>query len=205
MDEAFSIFIEQVGEPTSRQEVPPSSVEHYRGQLPDKLLEYWIEHGWCGYGDGLFWTVNPQEYEGVVTALLESADLKTYDVFHAVARGAFGDLYLFGEKSGFSLKFSTHVGRYTGSKYSLAQDEMGLAVENFFMCRDLESNDFDDMFDLAIKRLGKLAPDEMYGFVPALVFGGAVRSENLEKLKVVEHLVLLAQMCKMEPYSFSDF
>lgn len=45
----------------------------------------------------------------------------------------------------------------------------------------------------------------MYGFVPALVIGGPIRFENLEKLKAIEHLVLLSQLCSVEPYSFSDF
>lgn len=42
MDEAFSVFIEEVGEPMHRQEVPASTIDRYRGKLPDKLLQYWI-------------------------------------------------------------------------------------------------------------------------------------------------------------------
>lgn len=60
MDEAFSVFIEEVGEPMHRQEVPASTIDRHQGKLPDKLLQYWIEHGWCGYGDGIFWTVDPK-------------------------------------------------------------------------------------------------------------------------------------------------
>ncbi|WP_313201861.1 GAD-like domain-containing protein [Pseudomonas sp.] len=205
MDEAFSVFIEEVGEPTHRQEVPASTIERYKGKLPDKLLQYWMEHGWCGYGDGMFWTVNPQDYEGVVVSMLESANLETYDKFHLVARGAFGDLYLFGEKTGFSLKIAPHIGRYVGSKCEVTASDMDRLVQNFFACRDLDSNDFDDMFEPTKKRLGILGPDEMYGFVPALVFGGPIRLDNIQKLKAVEHLVLLSQLCTLEPYSFSDF
>jgi len=205
MDEAFAFFIEQVGEPLYRQEVPASSIEHYRGKLPNKLLQYWAEHGWCGYGDGMFWTVNPQDYDGVVASILESSGLEGYDNFHLVARGAFGDLYLFGERTGFSLKVSAHIGRYTGCSYELSPTDMDRHVQNFFVCRDLESNDFDDMFKPARNRLGTLGPNEMYGFVPALVFGGPIRFENLEKLQAVEHLVLLAQLSNIEPYGFSDF
>ncbi|HGA2320536.1 TPA: GAD-like domain-containing protein [Pseudomonas putida] len=205
MDEAFSVFIEEVGEPTHRQEVPASTIERYKGKLPDKLLQYWMEHGWCGYGDGMFWTVNPQEYEGVVASMLDSANLQTYDRFHLIARGAFGDLYLFGEKTGFSLKIAPHIGRYIGRKSKATASDMDRLVQNFFACRDLDSNDFDDMFEPAKKNLGTLSPDEMYGFVPALVFGGSIRLDNIQKLKAIEHLVLLSQLCTIEPYSFSDF
>ena len=71
MDEIFSIFLETFGGPVDRQEVPASSIERFKGKLPNQLLEYWAEHGWCGYGDGIFWIVNPQEYEGVVASWLE--------------------------------------------------------------------------------------------------------------------------------------
>ncbi|BDM21800.1 hypothetical protein KMS_R15580 [Pseudomonas sp. LRP2-20] len=88
MDEAFSVFIEEVGQPMHRQEVPTSAIERYKGKLPDRLLQYWSEHGWCGYGDGMFWTVNPQDYESVVASMLNSAGLEAYDRFHLIARGA---------------------------------------------------------------------------------------------------------------------
>jgi hypothetical protein len=48
LDEIFSIFLETFGEPVDRQEVPASSMERYRGKLPNQLLEYWDEHGWSG-------------------------------------------------------------------------------------------------------------------------------------------------------------
>lgn len=44
----------------------------------------------------------------------------------------------------------------------------------------------------------------MYGFVPALMLGGPGRLEHLEKLKAVEHLVLLSQLSELEPYELGD-
>lgn len=38
-----------MGAAINRREVPVSTIEHYRGRLPDRLLAYWREHGWCGY------------------------------------------------------------------------------------------------------------------------------------------------------------
>lgn len=45
----------------------------------------------------------------------------------------------------------------------------------------------------------------MYAFVPALMLGGRPDLKNLEKLKAIEHLILLSQITELEPYSFSDF
>ena len=205
MDEIFSLFIEQVGQPVFRQEVLPSSLDRYRGILPNKLLEYWSEQGWCGYGDGIFWTVNPQEYEGVTASLIEGTILEKRDRYHLIARGAFGDLYFFGEKTGFSLKILAHVGRYRGSEYALTKADMDREVQSFFLSKEKASVDFDDMFEPAKKKLGMLKHDEMYGFVPALVLGGSSELASLEKVTAVEHLILLSQIATLEPYSFSDF
>jgi len=205
MDEIFSLFIEQVGEPVFRQEVPPSSIERYKGVLPDKLLEYWIEHGWGGYGDGIFWIVNPQEYEGVTASLIGGTPLEKRDRYHIIARGAFGDLFLFGENTGFSVKILAHLSRYRGSEYELTAADMDTEVQSFFLSKEKASVDFDDMFESAKSKLGVLKHDEMYGFVPALAFGGPCELSHLEKVKTLEHLILLSQICPLTPYSFSDF
>ncbi|WHH49458.1 GAD-like domain-containing protein [Pseudomonas sp. Ap32] len=205
MDEFFSLFIEEMGEPIFRQEVPPSSIERYSGKLPKKLLEYWAEHGWCGYGDGIFWTVNPQDYEGVAASFIEGTALEGRDTYHVIARGAFGDLYLYGENSGFSLDIVAHTSQYCGRVNELYAGNMDKEVQGFFLLIERESNNFGDLFEPAYNKLGKLDHDEMYGFVPALAFGGPCDLAHLEKVKAVEHLILLAQISTLEPYSFSDF
>lgn len=48
--------------------------------------------------------------------------------------------------------------------------------------------------DVALGNLGPLAPDEMYGFEPALVAGGKMRLENLRKVKLDQHLTILRQL-----------
>lgn len=205
MDEIFPLFIEEMGEPIFRQEVPPSSIAHYRGKLPEKLLEYWAEHGWCGYGEGIFWTVNPQDYEGVVASLIEGTRLEKRDKYHIIARGAFGDLYLYGEKSGFSLDIVPYTSNYCGRTHETAATDKDKEVQGFFLLMDRESNDFGDFFEPAKNKLGRLEHDEIYGFIPALALGGAIKLDNIEKVKAIEHLTLLSQLSPLEPYGFSDF
>ena len=53
------------------------------------------------------------------------------------------------------------------------------------------------MFTPALAKLGRLKHDEMYGFVPALALGGTSTLANLQKVKAVEHLVLLAQLAPL--------
>ena len=199
MDENFDLFLEDCGPAFGKQAVPPLSIDRYRGKLPDQLLTYWQEYGWCGYADGLFWTVNPQEYEPVVEAWLGDTPLMEQDAYHIIARGAFGALYFWGEQSGHSLKIFA-PGAYAIPK-SPSVASLDRAMQLFFGIRDRKENDFDDLFAPALKKLGQLKSNEMYGFVPALALGGPSTLEHLQKVKAVEHLMLLAQL---EPLRVMD-
>jgi hypothetical protein len=204
VDKVFARFIEKFGGPVDRQEVPVSSIERYRDKLPNQLLEYWAEHGWCGYGDGIFWIVNPQEYEGVVASWIEGTTFEERDIYHLIARSAFGDLYLWGEKTGASLKITSVLSRYTTHTSIFTGEQMDKGLRNFMLSREVDSNNYGDMFKPAKKKLGALRSDEMYGFIPALMFGGPDTLDHLEKVKAVEHLILLSQIAELQPYGFSD-
>ena len=204
MDKVFARFIEKFGDPIDRQEVPISSIERYRGKLPNQLLEYWVEHGWCGYGDGIFWIVNPQEYEGVVASWLEGTKFADFDNYHLIARSAFGDLYLWGEQTGASLKLTSILSRYTTHTSIFTGEQMDKGLRNFLLSRDVDTNNYGDLFKPAKKKLGNLRHDEMYGFVPAFMLGGTDTLDHLEKVKAVEHLTILSQITELQPYSFSD-
>ncbi|WP_369586526.1 GAD-like domain-containing protein [Kingella oralis] len=45
-------------------------INKYRGKLPDRLLEYWQEYGFCHFADGLFWLTNPEDYEDILAEWL---------------------------------------------------------------------------------------------------------------------------------------
>ncbi|KPX64351.1 GAD-like domain protein [Pseudomonas syringae pv. lapsa] len=202
MDEVFSVFLKTFGGPVGRQEVPKSSIERYKGKLPDLLLHYWSEHGWCGYGEGIFWMVNPQEYEGVTASWIQGTEFENQDTYHLIARSAFGELYFWGEETGASLKITSIVSRCTTFVSSLPKDQMDKRFQNFLLSAEVEYNDFDDLFQPAKKKLGTLSRDEMYGFVPAIMLGGSDALDNLKKVRSVEHLVFLSQLSDLEVYDF---
>lgn len=198
MDEHFEIFLEDMGPAYDKRHVPPSSIERFRGKLPDQLLAYWEEHGWCGYANGLFWTVDPQEYEPVLEAWIGDTPFMEKDAYHIIARSAFGELYFWGENSCDSLKVFA-PGSYCFPREPIFRDgEMDLGVRAFFSARDRKENDFNDLFEHAVKKLGRLKHDEMYGFVPALALGGSSTLPHLKKVSAVEHLIFLAQLAPLE-------
>lgn len=204
MDVIFTLFLETFGDPVGHQPVPPSALDHYQGKLPDRLLGYWRDHGWCGYGGGLFWLVNRQEYQDVVAYWLAGTHFEARDTYHLIARSAFGDLYLWGEKTGSVLTIAAYHSRYLDGAHSSGDEERDDRIHGLLVWLMSECIYFDDLFEPARERLGTLKADEMYGFVPALMLGGSGRLEHLEKLKAVEHLVLLSQLSKLEPYELGD-
>ncbi|UOD28074.1 DUF1851 domain-containing protein [Massilia violaceinigra] len=206
MDEDFASFLEEFGPVIDKRYVPSSTIERYRGKLPDQLISYWEEHGWCGYADGLFWTVDPQEYEPVLDAWIGDTEFMERDAYHVIARSAFGVLFFWGENTGSSLKILPSYALAfpsTGAEEYILEGKADDAIRWFFSAKDREYFDMEDdaekpLFARALKKLGPLKPDEMYGFVPALAFGGSATLKNLQKVKAVEHLVFLAQLAPLQ-------
>ncbi len=203
MDEFFEHFLKQFGPPVERRWVPQSSIDRYRGKLPEQLLTYWEEHGWTGYADGLLWTVDPQEYEPVVDAWIGDTKFMEEDTYHLFARGAFGNIYFIGERSGNGLHIVAPDSiMMKPSPPPLNRDRAILA---FFGAQNRGANNLSDvngerLFTPALSKLGRLKHDEMYGFVPALALGGPATLDHLQKVKAVEHLVLLAQLGELRMF-----
>ncbi|WP_293371847.1 GAD-like domain-containing protein [Nevskia sp.] len=203
MDTSFQFFYEDEGFGPAIHSipVPVESQRKYQGKLPDQLLKYWHQYGWSGYGEGLFWTVNPDDYAPVVAAWLEGTGFIDDEEHHVIARSAFGELFLWGEKSGQNLSitscWSMIFPRDQREKIKAGRGDV-LASRFFSSTTKKELDDTDEnekpMFQRAMRKLGPLAPDEMYGFVPALVLGGKCEVKFLRKVKAIEHLLMLAQL-----------
>lgn len=178
----------------------------YEGKLPKRLLEYWQEYGFCGWGEGIYWTVNPAEYRDVLQVWIAGTEFECrekngLDKYYVIGRGAFGSLYVWGETSGQSIDINP--------SYSMifpADETAGLikrgeerTIDLFFAVmrkEALEEKDLDDkpLFERAVAKLGPLEADEMYAFVPALALGGSNKLENLQKVKIIDHLSFLAEL-----------
>jgi hypothetical protein len=199
-DEDFDYFIEKFGEATHHEAVPQAAIDKWRGKLPDKLLHYWQTEGWNGYADGRFWTVNPDDYEDIVDEWLEGSRLEQVDAYHAIARGHLGMIYLYGEQTGCVAKIDCALHAiFVRSTERLSSEERERRLPWFFSGMKLDETDHDDiagnpLFERALQTLGALAPDEMYGFEPALVTGGKMTLERLRKVKTDQHLTLLRQL-----------
>ncbi|MCH2089642.1 MAG: glutamyl-tRNA amidotransferase, partial [Pseudoalteromonas sp.] len=50
------------------------TLDFFKDKLPERLLEYWQEYGFCGWGNGIFWIVNPQDYHEILQTWLEGTE-----------------------------------------------------------------------------------------------------------------------------------
>ncbi|SFA95904.1 hypothetical protein SAMN03159488_01184 [Pseudomonas sp. NFIX10] len=200
-DEDFQYFISVMGEATSHRQVSDSQIEKYRKVLPDALLDYWQEEGWCGYANGLFWTVNPDEYKHLLDMWLAGTEFPQIDNYHVIARSAFGALYAWGEKYNQKIVVSCPTGSIVAlmNKLKTPNKDPDLALQTFFAMSDKERYDLEDhqgefLFERALEKLGALDEREVYGFEPALFFGGTASLDQLVKCNLEVHLTILRQM-----------
>lgn len=200
-DEDFEVFISEFGEATHRVDVPIETIQKWRDKLPDLLLTYWQEEGWCGYANGLFWIVDPEDYEDLVDEWLENTSIEQIDVFHVVGRTAFGDLHVCGERTGVNMTISCPINAIFALPKDLkpkSKEDQDWSVRSFVGLSasecDLEDESGVPLFERAVAKLGPLEPDEIYGFEPAIVLGGKMQLENLVKINLDVHLTILRQL-----------
>lgn len=211
-DEDFEVFIDEFGEATRQIEVPDEAISKWRGKLPDQLLTYWKEEGWSGYANGLFWIVNPDDYEDLVDEWLEDTSLEQIDAFHVIGRTAFGDLYVCGERTGVSMTISCPINTIFALPQDLkpkSQEDRNWSIRSFIGLStsecDLKDESGAPLFERACAKLGPLEYDEVYGFEPPVILGGKMRLENLAKLKLDVHLTILRQLAAPTlPFSNAD-
>ena len=194
------------GPATHSIETSQEVLDFYHDKLPKKLLDYWLEYGFSSWGKGIFWTVNPKDYEEALAYWLrgtefEERQLLGVDKYHVIAIGAFGRMFIWGETSGQSIKINPGYAMIlpTNKTEDLNKFCSERCIELFFatMSKDLvDEKDLDDrlLFERALEKLGPLENGEIYGFVPALALGGEPKLENLQKVKATEHLAFLADL-----------
>ncbi|NNG20733.1 DUF1851 domain-containing protein [Naumannella sp. ID2617S] len=177
----------------------PELERDFAQRLPRTILDFMISHGFSGFGRGLFWLVDPARWQPTVEMLLETAELpQPVGELTAFGRTAFGDVYAWSQQTGV-----VTVSPATGNVFvddtsdELPEDAELVAGSFFSIARpdsfDLEDEDGHRLFDRARAELGELSPSEAYGFFPPLQLGGPARLENLQRVDVLAHLVILTE------------
>lgn len=154
----------------------------YEGKIPDRFVEIWKHYGLGSFMQGYFKVIDPDNYiEFVRESYFEKNCIPLLIT-------AFGDIIVWEREKYLSIIFY----RYNDF------DCLEYGCKYFF--NDLEDKEFIEdrikpkNFKKALQLLVSPAYDECYGYFPLLSLGGAEKTENIQKVKLREHLELMYQM-----------
>jgi hypothetical protein len=213
-DEEFDLFLEDIGEAKECIVCNEEVISAYEHKLPEQLFKYWRELGWCAYGDGLIWMVNPAEYEEVLQSWIAGTVFEDRDDLSVIARSAFGELFIWAKRKGEILATNAHLSTLTYfpeiDENDFDIDEENEDMQEFFGGQDKKFLDYQDdnnpddlkfkhgLFDRALEKLGPLKSDEMYGFKQNHYLGGKYLIENVDIYKIEIYYDIAKQIKDVE-------
>ncbi len=179
----FEKFKKKHGAPQKCEKVSEKQIKSFEGKLPDILLNEWKTTGWCCYGNGLLWTVNPNDYAEILEDWL---DPQTEG--YAFLRTAFGSIFFRNKTDNYFLDVLEKDVSRVFHRVDYVFD--GTLCDNDY----LNSVVLRPLFKKALAKLGRLEKDECYGVFPPLSLGGEIVVDSLEKVKIREYLAILTQL-----------
>jgi hypothetical protein len=179
----FPKFHKKHGPSFDCQGVPQEAFDRYADKLPADLFEEWRQRGWCGHGDGFFWTADPAELDDLLSGWFTDSIQR-----YAFVRTAFGGLFYW---DGTDAQYLDVLLGDTSTVFG----RMDMLFDGLF-CDVGYLNDVlrHDVFLEALPRLGRLKKDECYAYTPPLAMGGPGTVDTLRRVKLREHLAILAQL-----------
>ena len=166
-------------------ECPEEVIVKYEGVLPSIITNSWKIYGFEEMSSGFLWTVNPDEYREYVASFVYPEQLPDVNV---IMRTGLGCMIL--QYRNKFVHFSAVTMRHNAldRPFELVLD-LDLGERQF-----LNSIFFFDLFEKALKRLGPISEEEVYGLVPAPALGGTLDAEHLQKMNLASYLDYLAEL-----------
>ena len=156
-------------------------IEKYTKRLPIEIIDLWSNYGFGTFMQGYFKSVNPEEF----IEILGESSLRYKDSIVLFATGM-GDLVIWSDGYVRLLNYRSGVVK-----------TIMFTFEFFFQnINDLEFKDEDlswQPYPEALKQYGELDYDECFGYTPLLGLGGAEKVENLKKVKLKEHILIITE------------
>ncbi|CAM4030855.1 DUF1851 domain-containing protein [Listeria booriae] len=173
MDNIFSDF---KAVESASQEI----IREYEDSLPKEIIDIWRLHGFGSFFNGYIKVVNPNDYRQV----LEESYFRN-DVAIPIFTTGLGDIITWEENKYLML-----------IKYRKSQLK-GISFKYFFS--DLEDEEFVEeeldstQYFSAVEKHGSLKQEECFGYTPLLGLGGAEKVDNLKKVKLKEHIMIITE------------
>ncbi|MFP7476963.1 T6SS immunity protein Tdi1 domain-containing protein [Terribacillus saccharophilus] len=166
--------------------VDVATIIKYMDLLPRELIEVWKTFGYGTFMNGFFKIINPDEYSTLVKDTY-IRNRGTIPIFTT----SMGDIILF-EKDENQESYIVMVNYRKGktkvlaSKYTLF---LKFLEEDAFKQRALEWLPYPE----ALEKYEAPEYDECFGYTPLLGLGGTEKVENLKKVKLKEHILIITE------------
>ncbi|WP_311775484.1 T6SS immunity protein Tdi1 domain-containing protein [Listeria booriae] len=167
----------------SIDQVTENMCTKYSGSVPNELVTIWREYGMGTLLGGYLKLINPDDFQDI----LEEGYFRS-EVSIPIFATSMGDIITW-EDNRYVRKLNYRMGTFEG-----------IAAGFEFFLDDLASDYFKEKyFDLvqyqeAVERFGEPTYDECFGYIPLLALGGAEKVENLQKVKLREHILFISAL-----------
>ena len=175
-------FYAQCGPLQHKKNIGQASLDQLGKLMPEELVSLLAE-GEGSYMDGYLWIVDPAGYQETLREIYTPVE----EPCTCFARDAFAGLFVWEDSGIVYINVRHGHAKVVGRKVSVFFNKIITDWEYISGQLQLEN------FRPAKALLGELAADECYGYVPLPGLGGAEKVENLQKVKVKEHLSIIAQ------------
>lgn len=188
----------QIYHPENCIKAPAEIIAKYEGKVPDSLIELWTNHGFGKYKDGLLEIINPDDFNDALWMYL-GREVEYYVPF---ATSAFGELFYYRMLTD---PEDLEEGDEVVEDVCVVEihhrviNTCAWSLDEFFndyLCDPEVMNDLlrRELYQQATKKLGYLAKNEAFYFVPALCIGGAEDLKFVDKGNIQTHLKILFEL-----------
>jgi len=181
----FDTFFEKYPDFTHVSQPTEDDINFFKDKLPTGLIEFWKKYGYGIYMGGYLRIVHPEEYTEIFS--ISYAYYKDTEIPFATT--ALGDLFV----------WTGDAVRLINYRYGISSIVSSSKIERLFESRLLSENYLSKYFSWdnylpAKEKLGVPDYDECYAYEPILALGGFEKVENMAKVKMKEHLMIIAQL-----------
>lgn len=172
---------------TIAEKPAPELIAQYRDVVPPELIEVWEQYGFGTFCDGYLKIVNPTDYADLLADTYQLTSMPALAPPVVLFATAMGDLLVWELDC-------LGILNYRHGMTDIVAQNFSVFFRNLAYDSYLSKTLRWEPYPAARARLGEPAFDECFGYVPLLALGGPETVENLEKVKLREHIALISQL-----------
>ncbi|MBC1458182.1 T6SS immunity protein Tdi1 domain-containing protein [Listeria newyorkensis] len=161
--------------------MPEEVINQYKDKIPEELISVWNDKGLGSFSKGYLRVINPNDYLDILKDSYARAE-KAIPIFTT----AMGDILVWEDGYVLQLKYRKGGVEVAAGKFKFFFKN---AIDDYFLEKALDWAPYEE----AIKLYGEPDYDECFGYTPLLGLGGPEKVDNLEKVKLKEHIYLITQ------------